>query len=117
MSSYSDRTSGRSLIIMALDGVIILHRSIQQKEIWDDPFILKCWLDILFLVDYDETGRHGRGCHKVTDSFFQMRWGCSRKKVRKILELFCDMKMIELKKEINRLLLRLGEMPIHEIDT
>lgn len=54
-------------------------------------------MDILFMVDFDDTGKHGRGCHKVTDSFLQIRWNCSRNKVRSTLKLFKQLEMIELK--------------------
>jgi len=87
---------------MKNSGFILLHRDIQNKEIWDDPEILRCWIDILFLVDYDDTGKHGRGCHKITDSFLQRRWNVSRNKVRRILALFVQHEMIQLQRDIKK---------------
>lgn len=96
-----------------MEGWIKLHKRIMDHWMWDDPVILKAWLDILLSVNYSEkkilfdgdlvtveTGQIITSVRKLA-----ARWKCSKEKVNKILNLFEKDEMLTVSKTTRRTLL------------
>ena len=80
---------------MAENGWIKLHRKIRDNWIWEDPEKLRAWLDILMMVNHEDKSIPVNGKmltiksgQKLT-SIVQLseRWGWSRNRVYRFLEL------------------------------
>ena len=83
---------------MAKDrGYILLHRSIQQSEIWesDEPFTKRdAWIDLLLLAQHAEYKGIKRGDALVSTYWLAKRWKWSRNRVNRYLELLTELGMV-----------------------
>lgn len=87
------------------NGWIKLHRSIQDHWVWENPKMLKYWIDILIMVNHDE-GKvlvNGKllflkpGQKLTSYQKLATRWGTSKSHVRRILTPFLEDGMITIK--------------------
>lgn len=87
-------------------GWISLYRKIQDHWIWEDPIKLKCWLDLLFMVnhstqkvniDYDLISVE-KGSKITSINKLSVRWNMTRKRVGKFLDLLEKDEMIVQKR-------------------
>ena len=84
-------------------GWIALHRKIRYSWIWDDPLLLKAWLDILISVNHQERSvRIGnrivsckRGESLRSLKTWGQRWGWNKMRVRRFFKLLKSDNMIE----------------------
>ena len=84
-------------------GWIALHRKIRYSWIWDDPLLLKAWLDILISVNHQERSvRIGnrivsckRGESLRSLQTWGQRWGWNKSRVRRFFKLLKSDNMIE----------------------
>ena len=96
-----------------MEGWIKLHKKIMEHWMWDDPVILKAWIDILLSVNYTdkkilfdgnlvtvEAGQIITSVRKLAT-----RWKCSKERVNKILYLFEQDNMLTVNKTTRRTLL------------
>ena len=105
-----------------MNGWIKLHKSITEHWLWDDPIILKAWLDLLLSVNYSDkkflfdgklvTVKQGQiitSIRKLAD-----RWKCSKERVSKILSLFQQDGMILVDKTKRRTLLTIVNYSVYQ---
>lgn len=105
-----------------MDGWIKLHKKIKEHWMWDDPVILKAWLDILLSVNYTdkkilfdgnlitvEAGQIITSVRKLAS-----QWKCSKEKVNKILTLFSEDNMLTVNKTTRRTLLTVVNYGIYQ---
>ena len=84
------------------EGWIKLHREIVDHWIWQDPFKLRAWLDLIMLANHKprkinidnqiitiDVGQHWTSIEHLAE-----RWGWSRKKVMNFLKLLISDGMI-----------------------
>lgn len=93
---------------MVAGGWISLYRKIQSHWLWTDkPFTQgQAWVDLLLLASYEEkivfskgeSVTIKRGAFLTSDHDLEERWGWSRNKVRRFLDLLIKDGMIELKR-------------------
>ena len=77
------------------EGWIKLHREIVDHWIWQDPFKLRAWLDLIMLANHKPKKINidsqiitiDIGQHWTSDESLAKRWGWGRKKVRNFLKL------------------------------
>ena len=96
-----------------MEGWIKLHKKIMEHWMWEDPIILKAWLDILLSVNYTkkkilfdgnlETVEAGQIITSVRK--LARRWKCSKERVNKILGMFEQDGMLTVNKTTRRTLL------------
>lgn len=87
---------------MSENGWISLHRQIRENWIWKDPEKLRAWLDILLEVNHKDNqvpiGNQiitvKRGQKHTSVRKMANRWGWSRDRVCRFLELLCEAKML-----------------------
>ena len=80
---------------MSDNGWIKLHRKIRDNWIWDDPEMFKAWIDILLMVNHQDKKIKVNGelvtikrGEKLTSILkLSDRWGWSRKRVMRFLDL------------------------------
>lgn len=92
-----------------MSGWIKLHRKIIDNWIWDDPEKLRAWIDILLMVNHEERQVPFDG-HIITIQKGQrltslqklsVRWGWSRNRVDRFLELLEEADMISTNRTPN----------------
>ena len=96
-----------------MNGWIKLHKSITEHWLWDDPVILRAWLDLLMSVNYTDKKVLFNGkliivkAGQIITSIRKLseRWGCTRRKASRIIQLFTQDNMVELKTDRNGTLL------------
>ena len=82
---------------------IKLHRKITESAVWSDPVRLKAWIDILLSANYKDKdwffGGHliriRKGQYITSIRKLAKSWGCSKGTVRRILDQFKEMNMID----------------------
>ena len=87
---------------MSNNGWIQLHRQIRENWIWSDPEKLRAWLDIILEVNHEEhqvpIGNHiitvKRGQKHTSVRKMADRWGWSRDRVCRFLDLLCEAGML-----------------------
>lgn len=90
-------------------GWIKLHRQIRENWIWEDAEMLKAWLDLLLMVNHQDKkikfngeiitikrGEKLTSIMKLSD-----RWGWSRKRVMRFLDLLESDEMVTTKRTTN----------------
>ena len=96
-----------------MGGWIKLQKSISEHWLWEDPVILKAWIDLLISVNYTDKKVLFNGklitvkAGQIITSIRKLseRWGCTRRKASKIITLFTSDNMVELKTDRNGTLL------------
>ena len=96
-----------------MNGWIKLHKSITEHWLWDDPVVLKAWIDLLISVNYTDKKILFNGklivvkAGQILTSIRKLseRWGCTRRKANRIVQLFTEDNMVELKTNRNGTLL------------
>lgn len=96
-----------------MNGWIKIHKSIMTHWLWEDPIILKAWLELLICASYEDrkivfdgkliTLKKGQLITSIRK--LAQRWGCSKEKVCKILDLFASDGMLIVDKDNKRTLL------------
>lgn len=92
-----------------MTGWIKLHRQIMEHWIWEDAERFKWWMEILLLTNHTDKktviGNNvvtiERGTFHTSELKLASRWGVSRNRVRRFLELLEQDGMISTKKTIN----------------
>lgn len=105
-----------------MNGWIKIHKSIMAHWLWDDPFTLKAWMDILLNANYADkktmfdgnlitvnTGQIITSIRKLSE-----RWGCSKEKVSKILDMFAADGMLIVDKNNKRTLLTVVNYRVYQ---
>ena len=87
---------------MSNNGWIKLHRQIVDNWIWEDAEMFKAWIDILLMVNHKDrqtefngkiiTVKRGEKLTSITK--LAERWGYSRKRVMRLLELLENAEMV-----------------------
>lgn len=94
-------------------GWICLHRKIRDNWIWDDPEKLRAWIDILLMVNHEDRQIPFEG-HIITirkgqklTSLYKLaeRWGWTRSRVNRFLNLLEEAEMATVKRTPNGTLL------------
>lgn len=78
-------------------GYILLHRSIQNSEIWesDEPFTKRdAWIDLLLFAQHTEYKGVQRGCCRVSQVWLANRWKWSRNRVGRYLKQLTEQGMV-----------------------
>lgn len=94
---------------MSDSGWIQLHRQIRENWIWEDPAKLKAWLDILMMVNHEEkkilvngelvTIHRGEKLTSIVK--LSERWGWTRRRVVRFLDLLENDKMCTTNRTAN----------------
>lgn len=94
---------------MSDSGWIQLHRKIKDNWIWEDPAKLKAWLDILMMVNHEEkkilvngelvTIHRGEKLTSIVK--LSERWGWTRRRVVRFLDLLENDKMCTTNRTAN----------------
>ncbi len=92
-----------------MTGWIKLHRQVMEHWIWEDAERFKWWMEILLLTNHTDKktviGNNvvtiERGTFHTSELKLASRWGVSRNRVRRFLELLEQDGMISTKKTIN----------------
>ena len=105
-----------------MNGWIKLHKSITEHWLWDDPVVLKAWIDLLLSVNYMDkktlfngrliTVRKGQIITSIRK--LAERWGCTRRKANNIITMFAEDGMVELKRDKDGTLLTVLNYGIYQ---
>lgn len=91
-------------------GWIKIHKKIIDSAVWSDPLRLKAWIHILVSANYEDKDwftngrlvRVQRGQYITSIRKLKEAWGCSERTVRRILEQFEELGMIEVQTPLKR---------------
>ena len=91
-------------------GWIKIHKKIIDSAVWSDPLRLKAWIHILVSANYEDKDwftngrlvRVQRGQYITSIRKLKEAWGCSERTVRRILEQFEELGMIEVQTPFKR---------------
>ena len=91
-------------------GWIKIHKKIIDSAVWSDPLRLKAWIHILVSANYEDKDwftngrlvRVQRGQYITSIRKLKEAWGCSERTVRRILEQFEELGMIEAQTPLKR---------------
>lgn len=94
---------------MSGTGWIKLHRQVMDHWIWEDPIRFKWWMEIILLTNHtdkktiigNEVVIIERGTFHTSELKLSEKWGVSRNRVRRFLDLLENDGMISTKKTIN----------------
>ena len=105
-----------------MNGWIKIHKSIMNHWLWEDPFFVKAWLDLLMCVNYEDKRilfdkkmmivRKGQLVTSIRK--LATRWGCSKERVAKTLKLFEMDDMITIDKDNRRTLLTVVNYEVYQ---
>lgn len=87
---------------MIKNGFVSIHREITEHWIWDDPDKLRAWIDLILMMNFEDSKLmiHGklqvvkRGQHFTSISKLATRWYWSREKVKRFLDTLQSDNMI-----------------------
>lgn len=91
-------------------GYIKLYRGIRDHWIWNDPDYLKAWLDLLMMVNHEDRQilfdkklvTVKRGSRITSIRSLSARWGWSRGRVSRFLDMLERDKMIATKRDTKK---------------
>lgn len=94
-------------------GYIKLYRGIRDHWIWNDPDYLKAWLDLLMMVNHEDRQilfdkklvTVKRGSRITSIRSLSARWGWSRGRVSRFLDMLEHDKMIATKRDTKKTLI------------
>lgn len=104
------------------EGWIKLHREIVDHWIWQDPFKLRAWLDLIMLANHKPKKIliNGQlvtidvGQHWTSYEHLATRWGCSKNRVVRFLKLLKDDEMITYKSTPNGTLINVVNYRVYQ---
>ena len=94
-------------------GYIKLYRNIREHWIWNEPDYLKAWVDLLMMVNHDDKKilfdkkliTVKRGSRITSIRILSARWGWSRGRVSRFLDMLERDKMIATKRDTKKTLI------------
>ena len=105
-----------------MNGWIKIHKSIMNHWLWEDPFFVKAWLDLLMSVNYEDkrilfdkklmTVKKGQLVTSIRK--LATRWDCSKEKAAKTLKLFETDEMITIDSDNRRTLLTIVNYEVYQ---
>lgn len=103
-------------------GWIKLHRQVMDHWIWEDPIRFKWWMEIILLTNHTEkkTMIGGnlvtikRGTFHTSELKLAERWGVSRNRVRRFLELLESDDMISTNKTVNGTTIKVHNYDVYQ---
>ena len=105
-----------------MNGWIKIHKALSQHWIWEDPFALRAWLDLLICANYEDkkilfdgqliTVQRGQFITSVRK--LSQKWSCSKERTRRILHLLERDGMIHTDTNNRRTLLTIVNYGIYQ---
>lgn len=104
------------------EGWIKLHREIVDHWIWQDPFKLRAWLDLIMLANHKPKKIliNGQlvtidvGQHWTSYEHLAIRWKCSKGRVMRFLKLLKDDGMVTYKATPNGTLINVVNYRVYQ---